>query len=342
MGEDELKIANRRIGPGHPCWVIAEAGANHDSNPVKARELVHAAAEAGADAVKFQTYQASKLSTRTAPLYWNGHEASQWECFDKLDKLPLEELAKLVQDSPIPVFSTPFDLEAVDELDAMGVACFKLASADITYRDLVERVASKGKPVLLSTGASTIPEIFEAIGWCHSVGNRDVALLQCTLKYPCPPEAVNLRMMDDLQRFGRPVGLSDHSIGLAVPFAAAALGASMLEKHYTLRKDDQGSPDHHMSVDPAELAAMVRGIRQVEAALGAHHKEPVGAEAEALLYARRSVTTTQAVRTGQTFTAGMLTAKRPGTGVPPSTSLVGQVAKHDLAPDTTVSWGDVA
>ena len=339
-----MRICGKEIGPERPCWVIAEAGANHDSDPIKACELVLAAAEAGADAIKFQTYSASKLSTRTAPLYWDGHEATQWECFDKLDKLPLDVLADLVRESPIPVFSTPFDLEAVDELAAMGVACFKLASADITYRALVEKVASKGLPVLLSTGASTRAEVEEALCWCYEQGNHDVALLQCTLKYPCPPEAVNLRMMGDLRRYNLPVGLSDHSIGLAVPFAAAALGANVLEKHYTLRKADEGSPDHHMSVDPQELAMMVKGIREVEAALGEARKRPVSAEAEALLYARRSVTTATAVRAGETFTAGMLTCKRPGTGVSASAleRLVGMRTKRDLPTDTTVSWGDVA
>lgn len=339
-----IQIKGRQIGPGQPCFVIAEAGANADNDPAKAQELVAQAWNAGADAVKFQTYQASKLSTRTAPLYWNGHETSQWECFDKLDKLPLDCLAQLVQTSPLPVFSTPFDLEAVDELDSMGVACFKIASADITYLALIRRVAQKGKPIILSTGASTVIEIAAAIDSCIAEGNDKLALLQCTLKYPCPATGINLNMMHDLRvKFGYPVGLSDHSIGLAVPFAAAALRANLLEKHYTLRKDDQGSPDHHMSVDPTDLAQMVKGIREVEAALGEHIKAPVPIEAEALLYARRSVTTTKAVSAGTTFTNGMLTCKRPGTGI--SASSLGKLgkltAKRDLPADTTVTWGDV-
>lgn len=339
-----IHIGGRAIGPGQPCWVIAEAGANADNDPHKARELVAQAVAAGADAVKFQTYEASKLTTRTAPLYWNGHEASQWECFDKLDKLPLRTLAHLVEDSPIPVFSTPFDLEAVDELDQMGVACFKVASADITYHALLRRIAQKGKPILISTGASKAEEVEDAIKVCAGEGNRSIVLLQCTLKYPCPPQAVHLRMMDDLRcRFRTPVGLSDHSIGLAVPFAAAALGADCLEKHYTLRKDDDGSPDHHMSVDPKDLAAMVKGIRDVEASMGQAKKEPVGEEVEALMYARRSVTTTQYVQAGETFTSGMLTCKRPGRGIAASSldNVVGLRAKRNIAADISVTWGDV-
>jgi N,N'-diacetyllegionaminate synthase len=339
----QVSIAGRPVGIGHPCYVIAEAGANHDSDPAKARDLVYAAAFAGADAIKFQTYTASKLSTKTAPLYWNGHETSQWECFDKLDKLPLDVLAQLIQKAPIPVFSTPFDLEAVDELHQMGVACFKLASADITYHALLRRIAQKGRPILISTGAATSLEVGEALRVCYDEGNRAVVLLQCTLKYPCPAEHINLRMMHDLRKFNTAVGLSDHSIGFAVPFAAAAMGAHALEKHYTLRKTDEGSPDHKMSVDPVELAQMVKGIREVEAALGHTRKEPVGVEAEALMYARRSVTTTKAVPAGTTFTADMITCKRPGTGVNASKlmSIVGQVARRDLAADTTVSWGDI-
>lgn len=340
-----IDIAGRKVGHGHPCFIVAEAGANADNDPVKARDLVTQAWNAGADAVKFQTYTASKLSTRTAPLYWNGHEASQWECFDKLDKLPLDALAKLVQDSPLPVFSTPFDLEAVAELDAMDVACFKVASADITYHALIRRIAETGKPIFLSTGASSIVEIAGALRVCQSAGNENVILLQCTLRYPCPTHGINLRMMGDLRdKFHHPVGLSDHSIGLAVPLAAVALGACALEKHYTLRKDDAGSPDHHMSVDPQELALMVKGIREVEAALGHQRKEPVAVEADAMLYARRSVTTTQAIRAGEYFTAGTLTCKRPGTGVSASMleRLVGMQAKRDLPADATVSWGDVA
>jgi N,N'-diacetyllegionaminate synthase len=339
-----VKIGDRVIGSAHPCWIVAEAGANADNDPVKARDLVQQAWNAGADAVKFQTYQASKLSTRTAPLYWNGHETSQWECFDKLDKLPLDALAKLVQDSPIPVFSTPFDLEAVDELDAMGVVCFKVASADITYHALIRRIAQKGKPIILSTGASTPQEIAEVIAGCLGEGNDKLILLQCTLKYPCPVEEINLRMMEDLRTlFHCPVGLSDHSIGLSVPFAAAALGASVIEKHYTLRKHDKGSPDHHMSVNPKDLAQMVKGIREVETCLGHDRKGPVEVEGPALLYARRSVTLTQAVPAGTTLTAGMLTCKRPGTGIPAYgiSSVVGTITTRDLAADTTVTWGDV-
>lgn len=340
----QLQVRGRAIGGDNPCWIIAEAGANADNDPAKARDLVGAAAMAGADAVKFQTYTASKISTRKAPLYWHGEERSQWECFDKLDKLPLDCLAKLVQDSPIPVFSTPFDLEAVDELDAMGVACFKVASADITYLDLVRRIAQKGKPVIISTGASNAEDVAGAVKACGQEGNESIALLQCTLKYPCPPSAINLRMMDTLRQvFRLPTGLSDHSLGIAIPMAAAALGASIIEKHFTLDKRAQGSPDHHMSVDPMDLEAMVRGIREVEAALGQRLKEAVPVEVPAVMYARRSVTAARLIEAGEVIRAEDLTCKRPGVGIGAQNqaSIVGLVARRDIPEDTTLSWGDV-
>lgn len=338
-----MHVKGRLIQNGGPCYVIAEAGVNHDNNPAKARDLIAAAALSGADAIKFQTYTASKISTRKAPLYWQGAEKSQWECFDKLDKLPSDVLAQLVQDSSITVFSTPFDLQAVDELDAMGVACFKIASADITYLDLVRKVAQKGKPIFLSTGAATMDDVAAAVFACVAEGNSQLALMHCTLKYPCPPQAINLRMMEGLRRWTFPVGLSDHSIGISIPLAAAAMGAACIEKHYTLDKKSQGSPDHHMSVDPYDLAAMVGGIRAVEAALGSNQKQPVEEEVPAQLYARRSVTAARAIPAGKVLEAADLTAKRPGTGICASqlAKIVGCKAKRDIPEDSTLGWGDV-
>lgn len=325
--------------------MIAEAGANADNDTVKARELVASAVSAGADAVKFQTYSASKISTRTAPLYWHGPEKSQWECFDKLDKLPLETLAQLVQDhSDIVVFSTPFDLVAVDELDQMGVQCFKVASADITYHELLRRVAQKGKPIILSTGAADLEDVAAAVRVCAEEGNQQLVLLQCTLKYPCPPQDINLRMMETLrQTFRFPVGLSDHSMGISIPMAAAALGACALEKHYTLDKTAKGSPDHGMSVDPYDLRQLVLGVRQVEAAMGRRHKHPVPAEVAAYTNARRSVTAARAIPAGKTIEPDDLTCKRPGSGITAAAerNIVGLIAARDIPEDTTLAWSDV-
>jgi len=196
--------------------------------------------------------------------------------------------------------------------------------------------------MILSTGTSTLAEVEEALGVCREAGNDAVVLLHCTLKYPCPPEAVNLRMMQHLMRAfpGVPVGLSDHSLGISVPQAAVALGACMIEKHYTVDKTLPGSPDHHLSVDAAELRAMIEGIRTVEKAMGLAEKGLEPMEREAWLYARRSVTSAEAIPRGTTIAKRMLTWKRPGTGISPRyiDMVVGRVARVDIPEDTTITW----
>lgn len=336
-----LQIAGRPIGDGHPCYIVAEAGVNHDNSPDTARDLVAGAQGFGADAIKFQSYTASKLAAAESPLYWKGEAKSQRAVFEGLDKLPIEVLGEIIEETDFPVFSTPFDLEAVDDLDRFGVPCFKIASADITYHDLIRHVASKGKPVIISTGASMLSEVAAAVEVCRKEGNEQLVLLQCTLKYPCPPSSINLKAMQTLrQEFGFPVGLSDHSIGIAVPLAAAALGACMLEKHFTLAKETKGSPDHWLSADRLDLSRIVRGVRDAEAALGCALKLPDPIEAEAQLYARRSVTSAKDIPVGATLTPDMLTCKRPATGIPADRmgTLYGARARWPIPDDTTIDW----
>jgi sialic acid synthase SpsE len=242
----------------------------------------------------------------------------------------------------ITAFSTPFDDEAVDFLASLDVPAFKIASADITSHGLIERAARVGKPMILSTGTSSLLEVEEALAVCARAGNEQVAILHCTLKYPCPPEGINLRMMEHLMRAfpGVPVGLSDHSLGISVPQAAVALGACIVEKHYTVDKTLPGSPDHHLSVDPPEMRAMVAGIRTVEKSLGKAVKSLEPLEKEAYLYARRSVTSRVRIAKGATITRDMLTYKRPGTGINAKLLdlVVGRVAKSDIPEDTTLTW----
>jgi len=346
--KSSFSIAGRRVGIGEPCYVIAEAGVNHNCDVTLGKRLVLTAKTAGADAIKFQSYTAGKLSTRTAPRYWvepKDPNGSQWDTFDRLDKLSDSDFKALLEHSKtlgLTAFSTPFDDAAVDFLASLDVPAFKIASADLTCHPLLERAARIGKPMILSTGTSTLAEVEEALDVCGRAGNDAVALLHCTLKYPCPPEGINLRMMEHLMRAfpGVPVGLSDHSLGISVPQAAVALGACVIEKHYTVDKTLPGSPDHHLSVDPAEMKAMVEGIRSIEKALGKAQKGLEPLEKDAFLYARRSVTSAVAISKGATITRAMLTYKRPGTGISPRffDQIVGRVARVDISEDTTLTW----
>ena len=341
-------IAGREVGLGRPCYVIAEAGVNHNCDVQLGYKLIETAGAAGADAIKFQSYTASKIATRVAPRYWvepADPKGTQWDTFDKLDKLSDRDFKSLLGHARhvgLTAFSTPFDDEAVDFLASLDVPAFKIASADLTCHGLIDRAARVGKPVLLSTGTSTLAEVEEALEVCRRVGNEEVALLHCTLKYPCPPEAINLRMMEHLMRAfpGVPVGLSDHSLGISVPQAAVALGACVIEKHYTVDKKLPGSPDHHLSVDPPEMRAMVDGIRTVEKALGRSEKGLEPMEKEAYLYARRSVTSKVRIPRGAAITREMLTYKRPGTGISPRhfDMVLGRVARQDIPEDTTLTW----
>jgi N,N'-diacetyllegionaminate synthase len=341
-------IAGRMVGKGHPCYVIAEAGVNHNCDVALGRRLIETAHEAGADAVKFQSYTAGKIATRTAPRYWvekDDPRGSQWDTFDRLDKLSDDDFRSLLAHARrvgITAFSTPFDDGAVDFLASLDVPAFKIASADLTCHALIERAARVGQPMILSTGTATVGEVEEALEVCRRAGNDEVALLHCTLKYPCPPEGINLHMMEHLMRAfpAVPVGLSDHSLGISVPQAAVALGAAFIEKHYTVDKTLPGSPDHHLSVDPADLRAMVAGIRTVEKALGQETKGLEPLEREAFLYARRSVTSAAPIPRGQTITRAMLTYKRPGTGISAKhlELVVGRVARVDIPEDTTLTW----
>jgi N,N'-diacetyllegionaminate synthase len=344
----EFSIAGRTVGKGHPCYVIAEAGVNHNCDVQLGYKLIETAGASGADAIKFQSYTAGKISTRVAPRYWHEPKdpnGTQWDTFDKLDKLSERDFKSLLGHARhvgVTAFSTPFDDEAVDFLHSLDVPAFKIASADLTCHGLIERTARVGKPMILSTGTSSLSEVEEALEVCRRAGNDAVALLHCTLKYPCPPEGINLRMMEHLMRaFPEvPIGLSDHSLGISVPQAAVALGACIVEKHYTIDKALPGSPDHHLSVDPAELKAMVEGIRTVEKALGKAQKGLEPLEADAYRYARRSVTSKRAIPKGSVVSREMLTYKRPGTGISPRflEQVVGRVARVDIADDTTISW----
>lgn len=344
----EIDVKGRLVGEGHPAFVIAEAGVNHNGDLELGRRLIREAKAAGADAIKFQTYKAGKLATRTAPRYWvepEDPEGSQYDTFARLDRFGEDEhreLFRYAEEVGLPCFSAPFDDESVDLLERLGAPAYKIASADLTDHPLLEKVARKGKPVFLSTGLATITEVGEAMEVVRASGNDQIVLLHCTLQYPCDYENANLRMMLHLRASfpGVPVGLSDHTLGIAVPQAAVALGAVAVEKHYTVDKKLPGSPDHHLSIEPSELKQMMEGIRAIEKAMGRYEKGPVEAESAAHRYARRSIVSAQDIRSGTRITRDMLTFKRPGTGIYPKwvELVVGRTARRDIPEDTVLTW----
>jgi N,N'-diacetyllegionaminate synthase len=343
--DSAFSIAGRQVGPGEPAYVIAEAGANHNRDLGVARRLIEVAAEAGADAVKFQTYTGADLySSRTPQFEYLGDDRSPQELLDAI-ALPREwqpELAAHARERGIHFFSSPFDRAAVDGLRELGVPAMKIASFEIVDLPLIRHAASAGVPMIISTGMATYGEIEDALGSVAEAGNREVALLRCASVYPAPDEIMNLRAMATMREaFGVPVGLSDHSEGVAVATGAAALGAQLIEKHFTLDRAMEG-PDHPFALEPVELGALVAGVRSVEAAMGTGRLEGPSEQESGEMYtlARRSVIAAVEIPAGTAITEEMLTVKRPGTGVPPKQLplLVGRTARVDIPFDEPMTW----
>jgi N,N'-diacetyllegionaminate synthase len=338
-------MAGRRVGPGEPSYLIAEAGANHNRDLGIAQELIAVAADAGADAVKFQVYTGAELySTNTPRFKYLADERSPRELLDAI-ALPREWLPRLAayaSDQRIAFFATPFDDHAVEVLAAIGVPAMKIASFELVDLPLIGRASAVGVPVILSTGMATYGEIEDALAAVNESGNCEAALLRCASLYPAPPALVNLRAMTTMRKaFGVPVGLSDHTTGIAVPGGAVALGAELIEKHFTLSRAMSG-PDHPFALEPEELRAMVAAVREVEAALGNGRLEgPSKEEAEEMYrLARRSVVAAVRIPAGTTITREMLTTKRPGYGIKPKDldRLVGRVARVDIELDDVITW----
>lgn len=350
MQSAKIQIGNRFIGAEEPTYVIAEAGVNHNNSLERAKELIIAAAQAGANAIKFQTYKAEKLVTRSAPRFWEWKgeqkpDGTQYDSYSVLDKFPREhypELVKTCREHGIEFLSTPFDEASADFLIGLGMRAIKIASSDLTYLPFLEHVAKSGLPIILSTGASTVGEIEEAVQTIEQTGNHKIIILHCTLCYPTEHKDANLRIIKTLSTLfpAYPIGLSDHTLGTAVPPVAAALGAKVIEKHFTVDKTLPLSPDHHLSVDPAELGAMVISIREAEAALGEGVKRVFPAEQHTYKYDKRSLVAACDIRAGTVISREMLTGKRPGTGIRPKylSVVVGRRAVRDIPEDTTLTW----
>ena len=351
-------------------FIIAEAGVNHDGALAQALRLVDVAAEAGADAAKFQSFTADRLVTsaarKAAYQAQNTGEASAQ--IDMLRPLELSgeahrAIAARCRDRGIRFMSTAFDVESLRFLTGFDMPAFKIASGDVTAAPLLLETARMGRPIILSTGMCTLPEIEAALGviafgllrlseplgeaafrvaFASAEGRaaleRNVTLLHCTTEYPAPLEEVNLRAMDTLRTaFGLRVGYSDHTLGTAVAVAAVARGATVIEKHFTLDRNLPG-PDHKASLEPAELAAMVKSIRAVELALGSAAKAPSESELRNRPAARRSLVAAHAIRRGETFTEDNLSIKRPGNGIPPTRywEFLGKKAARDYAADELI------
>ncbi|MCR4817545.1 MAG: N-acetylneuraminate synthase [Fretibacterium sp.] len=325
--------------------IIAEAGVNHNGDVNTARRLVDVARAAGANCVKFQTFRAKNLAScgagRAAYQKVTVGEGSQQDMLRRLE-LSYKEFAELKEycvQAGIQFLSTPFDLESIDFLISMDMPFWKIPSGEITNLPYLLRIARTGKPVVLSTGMSTLEEVSAAMEVLKKDGSGPVTLLHCNTEYPTPMKDVNLRAMLTLRdTFHCEVGYSDHTLGIDIPIAAAALGAIIIEKHFTLDRNMEG-PDHKASLEPEGLTAMVRGIRNVELALGTGVKEPSESEEKNIAIARKSIVALRNIRKGEVFTGENITVKRPGNGVSPMRwfEVLGTQAVRDFQEDELIS-----
>jgi N,N'-diacetyllegionaminate synthase len=342
----EIRFAEYRIGSGHPCFIIAEAGVNHNGDLGLAKSLVDAACAAGADAVKFQTWLTEKLVAPDALMaeYQKqnfGREHSQFEMLKQLELSydHFRELKRHAEQRNILFFSTPDEEESADFLESLGVLLFKIGSGEVTNLPFLRHVALKGKPIILSTGMSTLGEIEAAVRTIEQAENRQLVLLQCVSNYPADPADNNLRAMDSLAAaFNYPVGFSDHTLGIEVAIAAVARGACVLEKHFTLNKAMPG-PDHRASADPAEFADMVRAIRNVERALGDGIKRPVLSEIETKKVVQKAITAKRIIRAGEEITPDDVTLRRTSGGLAPAylALILGRQASRDIQAGQTLT-----
>jgi N-acetylneuraminate synthase/N,N'-diacetyllegionaminate synthase len=348
---DPVRVGDREIGPGRPCWVIAEAGVNHNGDVGMALELIEVAARAGAHAVKFQTFRAEEVLSAGAEKAdyqkrTTGADAGQLQMARGLELPPdaFRRLQRRCLDLGITFLSTPFDLPSRDLLVELDVPAIKVASGELTNLPFLSAIGATRRPVILSTGMATLAETARGVEAVLEGGANDIILLHCVSEYPTPPESANLRAMDTLRdRFARPVGFSDHTLGIDISLAAVALGACVLEKHFTLDRELPG-PDHAASLEPDQLAALVDGVRRVEASLGDGRKVPTAVELETARVGRRSVVAARRIRAGEILDADALRLKRPGSGIPPAdlARVIGRTAAHDIEADAVVAWEDLA
>ena len=337
----KIRIGNKLVGEGKPCFIIGEIGSNHDRKLEQAKRLIDIAKEAGTDAVKFQVYSAEKLYSQKTPIFpYENEPPYQVALKTELPREWQPELANYASSKGIIFLSTPFDYQAIDELSQIGVPAYKWSSSEITDLPLLKYAAGKGKPMLISTGMSNLADIQEAIDAVYTAGNDDIALLHCTSLYPTKPNQTNLRMMDTLKAaFQVPVGFSDHTLGVAITLAAVSRGACIIEKHFTLSRKLEG-PDHPYALEPDKLKEMVKLIREVEVSLGSPIKSAIAEEMKKIQLSRRSVIAKVNIPKGTKLTKDLFVIKRPGYGIQPKfiSLLIGRETKCDIEKDSPITW----
>jgi len=342
-----IEIETRRIGRKFPVYIIAELSGNHQQDFSQAVKLIKTAAEVGADAVKLQTYTPDTLTIDCHNEYFQIGQGTLWEGRNLYDLYgeaytPWEwqpQLKRIANELGLALFSTPFDFSAVDFLEEMGVPAYKIASFEIVDIPLIRRIARTGKPIIMSTGMATLAEIDEAVQAIHDEGNNQLALLKCTSAYPAPPEEMNLRTIPHLaEAFGVPVGLSDHTLGITVPVTAVALGARIIEKHFTLSRE-AGGPDAAFSLEPREFKKMVEAVRVAERALGTVNYQVTEKEQASRVF-RRSLFVVQDMKAGETFTLENVRSIRPGYGLHTRyiDNILGRQAATDIKRGTPLQW----
>jgi N-acetylneuraminate synthase len=345
-----IQIDDKDLGVTAPAFIIAEAGVNHNGELKLAKKLVDVAVEAGADAVKFQTFNTKELVAENAekPEYQEETTDKQESQFAMLEKLELSledhyELKRYCKGKEILLLSTPFDFKSVDLLEELKVPLYKVGSSDTNNLPLLKYIAEKGKPIILSTGMSNLSEVEAAVDTIQKTGNNNLILLHCVSNYPAHYQEVNLKAIDTLrQTFKVPVGYSDHTLGIEVPIAAVSRGAAIIEKHFTLDKEMEG-PDHQASLEPKELKQMVTSIRNVEQSLGTGIKKPTKSEEENKKTVRKSLIANQKISCGEILTREKIKIKRPGTGLSPEflNIVLGMEVKREISADNPLSWEDL-
>jgi len=342
-----ISINNRTIGCGGPVYIIAEMSANHGQSYDEAIKIIHAAKEAGADAIKLQTYTPDTITIDCDNEYFRIGKGTLWEGRNLYDLYkeaytPWEwqpKLKKVANDLGLDLFSTPFDDTAVEFLEKMDVPAYKIASFELVDIPLIQRVAKTGKPIIMSTGMATLAEIDEAVHAAIDAGAKEIALLKCTSAYPALPDEMNLKTIPHMaEAFGLPVGLSDHTLGIAVPIAAVALGACILEKHFILSRAVPG-PDSSFSLEPHEFRAMVEAIRTTEKAIGEVNYKVTEKEAASRVF-RRSLFVVKDIKAGDAFTNKNVRSIRPGYGL--STKhldvVIGKKANQNIMVGAPLTW----